>query len=115
MLPLASEAQESLRTLGDVLVEVAGQEVSVEGSIGTGLDMMDSEALFFRSNEETVFPVVFDAGREVRRQLEGCRFAMFGGGTPCRMSGKAELEWSGSQLRLIIFDVESIEAPTKED
>ncbi len=110
-LAAPAKAQEALPPLPEILAGVAGQEVLIEGHIGTGLDLMDDEALAFRLPDGTVFPVVFDAGRDARRRLEGCRFQMFGG-TPCRMSGKAELEWDGSRLRLIVFALDVIEPPS---
>ena len=100
-------------SLADLRSSIAGQEVEITGYIGTGLNMMDKEALSFRDESKTVYPVVFDAGRTARKQLEGCQFAMFSGGTPCAMSGKAEIELDGATLRLIIFDVSSIAAPAK--
>lgn len=98
-------------TLSEFRERTGGVEVTIEGHIGTGLFMMDEEALAFRDVEEIVYAVVFDAGREARKSLEGCRFAMFGGGSPCALSGKAEIELDGSQVRLIIFEVSTIGKP----
>jgi hypothetical protein len=110
--PAFAFAQES-QTVEETMASVAGLEVKIDGWIGTGLDMMEAEALGFRTREGVYFPVVFDAGREARRKLEGCRFQIFGGGTPCDMTGQAELEWDGSRLRLIIFEVANIEPPER--
>ena len=103
--PIAAE------TLGDLIKRTTGSEVEIVGHIGTGLDMMDDEALHFRDQDEVLYGVIFDAGRVARKQLEGCKFAMFGGGSPCAISAKAEVEMDGSSLRLIIFEVSSIAAP----
>ena len=100
-------------TLADLRKSVTGQEVEITGYIGTGLNMMDKEALSFRDESKTVYPVVFDAGRAARKQLEGCQFSMFSGGTPCAMTGKAEIELDGATLRLIIFELSNIAAPAK--
>jgi hypothetical protein len=99
-------------TLEQLRARIAGVEVDVTGHIGTGLDLMDDEALAFRDSAGTGYNVVFDAGREARKALEGCEFAMFGGGSPCAITAKAEIEWDGSNLRLIIFEVVSIAPPT---
>jgi hypothetical protein len=107
MLPLSAGAE----TLADLRTKMSGAEVEITGHIGTGLDMMDKEALHFRDAEGTTYQVVFDAGRDARKKLAGCEFAMFGGGKPCAFSGKAELEWNGSQLRLIVFEVSQISPP----
>ena len=95
----------------DFRKSIIGREIMISGSLGSGLDFSDDEALFFKDEEGNVYPVVFDAGRNARRATEGCRFAMFGDGTPCRMSGLAEIELDGSRLRLIIFEVSNISPP----
>jgi hypothetical protein len=99
-------------TLSELRARVSGVEVLIEGHIGTGLVMMDDEALVFRDADEIVYTVVFDAGRTARKSLEGCKFAMFGGGSPCAFAGKAEIELDGAQIRLIIFEVTAIGTPT---
>lgn len=99
-------------TLGDLIKRVAGSEVEISGYIGSGLNIMDSEALNFRSADKVVYEVVFDAGREARKKLVGCKFAVFGASSPCAITGKAEVEMNGSSLRLIIFEVTSLADPT---
>jgi hypothetical protein len=108
---LATAGAASGETLQDLRQRVAGSEVDIAGYIGTGLELMDDEALAFRDAEGNVYPVIFDAGRDARRKLEGCKFAMFGGGSPCAMSGKAEIGLDGSRVRLIVFEVSDIAAP----
>lgn len=121
LLPLAAVTALSwadgaaAETLEDLRARIAGTEVDITGHIGTGLDLMDDEALTFRTADGTVYPVIFDAGREARRSLEGCKFAMFGGGSPCALNGKAEIELDGSRIRLIVFEVGSIAAPAALD
>jgi hypothetical protein len=100
-------------TLAEFRATVTGREVAIVGHIGTGLDMMDDEALHFVDAEDVAYPVIFDAGRDARRGLEGCKFALFGGGTPCAIEGMAEIELDGSRLRLIIYDVARLDAPTE--
>lgn len=109
MLPAVSA---TAGTLADLRQSVAGQEVEITGHIGVGLDLMDNEALSFRDSEKTIYPVVFDAGRSARKALDGCKFEMFGG-TPCAMTGKAEIELDGARIRLIVFEVTSIAPPAK--
>lgn len=99
-------------TLPELRKSITGQEVEVSGFIGTGLDLMDAEALTFRDSDKTNYAVVFDAGRDARKKLEGCKFEMFGG-TPCAMTGKAEIELDGARMRLIIFDITTIAAPAE--
>lgn len=106
----AQEGLPSLPGLQDTLAEIAGREVIARGHIGSGLDFTDDEALSFALPDRTTFAVVFDAGREARRQLEGCEFEMFGG-TPCPATVKAEIEMEGSRVRLIIFEVMEIGPP----
>lgn len=101
----------SAETLSEWRQKAAGIEVEVSGHIGSGLDIMDDEALSLRDEEGHVYSVVFDAGREVRKKLEGCKFAIFGGGSPCALRGKAEIELDGARLRLILFEVDEIDAP----
>ena len=98
-------------TLGEARGDLIGREVDISGHIGRGLELMDDQALTFRDADGTIYPVVFDAGRTARKSLEGCEFAMFGGGSPCKMAGKAEIELEGSRIRLIIFEVVRIDPP----
>ena len=101
----------SAETLGDLIKWTTGSEVEIVGHIGTGLNIMDDDALNFRDQDKVLYGVVFDAGRDARKQLEGCKFAMFGGGSPCAITAKAEVEMDGSNMRLIIFEVSTIAAP----
>lgn len=98
-------------TLAELRAGLGGREITVNGFIGAGLDISDDEALSFRDPEGNVYPVIFDAGRTARKSLEGCEFAMFGGGSPCSLEGKAEVELDGSRLRLIIYEVARIDPP----
>ncbi|MBN8633075.1 MAG: hypothetical protein J0L76_19755 [Rhodobacterales bacterium] len=98
-------------TLAELRKDLTGRELAVAGHIGSGLDIGDDEALSFRDIEGNVYPVVFDAGRTARKSLEGCKFAIFGGGSPCAMDGKAEVELYGSRLRLIVYEITRIEPP----
>lgn len=107
---LANPAQSE--TLDELRGDISGREVSISGHIGTGLDWGDDEALHFRDTAGHVYPVVFDAGRDARRSLEGCEFKMFGG-TPCAMSGMAEIELDGSRIRLIVYRVDEIAPPAE--
>jgi hypothetical protein len=109
MLPMALGAQ--AETLSELRGRVSGAEVEIQGHIGTGLDLMDDEELAFRDSEGAAYKVVFDAGRDARKSLDGCEFALFGGGSPCALTAKAEVEWDGANLRLIIFEVVSISPP----
>ncbi len=104
-VPAASETLEELRA------GLAGREIGIAGHIGSGLDLGDDEALSFRDAEGNVYPVVFDAGRAARKALDGCKFQMFGGGSPCMMEGKAEVELDGSRIRLIVYEVARIDPP----
>lgn len=105
-------AAEELPTLADALSALVGTEVTATGHIGRGLDIMDKEAISFALPDRTTFPVVFDAGRNARRALEGCQFKMFGG-TPCPATISAEIEMDGSRVRLIVFALDEIGPPEK--
>lgn len=110
-LMAALVAPAAAETLAELRIGLTGKEITVAGHIGTGLDIGDDEALSFRDDEGNIYPVVFDAGRTARKSLEGCEFAMFGGGSPCAMEGRAEVELDGSRLRLIIYEVARIDPP----
>lgn len=111
LIGLSWSSSASAETLADLRNRIAGIEVQITGHIGSGLDLMDDEALAFRAEDEITYPVIFDAGREARKALDGCKFAMFGGGSPCALNGKAEIELDGSRIRLIVFEVTSIAPP----
>lgn len=103
---------EELPALTDALSAFVGTEVTATGYIGRGLDIMDKEAISFALPDRTTFPVVFDAGRNARRALDGCQFKMFGG-TPCPATISAEIEMDGSRVRLIVFALDKIGPPEK--
>ncbi len=107
LLPQALGAE----TLDAALSRVTGSEVEIDGHIGAGLDVTDSEAMFFKNTEGDVFPVILDAGRNVRKQLADCKFAIFGAGTPCRLKGKAEIQLDGAKVRLSLFETSEIGKP----
>ena len=96
----------SSESLDSVFLSISGREVEVSGWIGTGL-IYDLELL---DNYRRRFEVVFDAGREARRNLAGCEFGFFGS-NPCFMNGKAEIGFEGERMQLIIFEVTSIADP----
>ena len=98
----------SAETLDQALASILGREVTVEGHIGA--DPLEPNAILFRTADGAVYPVVFDAGREARKQLPGCKFQLFGG-TPCRASVKAEIARDGAKIVLVIFEVTSIAPP----
>lgn len=101
--------------LGDLRARFAGAEVEIKGHIGSHLYMGDDETIGFRDEDGNAYPVIFDAGREARKKVEDCKFAMFTGGNPCAITGKAEIELNGSQIRLSIFELTSIEPPAPEN
>lgn len=101
------------QTLSEWRSESEGIEVSITGHIGSGLDLMDEGALFFVDLERNTYPVVFDAGRNARKALEGCEFYAFGGGTPCAIEGMAEVDFDGSRIQLIIFQADEIGVPSE--
>ena len=110
--PIAAPAQDGPADFDSLRAGLAGTEVMLDGYIGTGLEIMDDEAInFVVPSDRATFAVVFDAGRDARRQLEGCVFNSFTGGTPCRITGRAELEWDGGRLRLILFALDTIAPP----
>ncbi|MFD1882197.1 hypothetical protein [Paracoccus pacificus] len=107
IIPLAGQAE----TLDTALAGIIGKEVEIDGHIGAGLNVMEDEALAFRDGAGRTYPVVLDAGRAARKRLADCKFAMFGGGTPCSLKGKAEIEMDGSRIRLILFEATEIGEP----
>lgn len=88
--------------------ELDGTELTSRGAIGT----MIGENLYFK-NELGQFQVIFDAGREARRAIEGCELEWFGWqNSDCIVEIDAEIsiddtfEFSqGVQPKLIIFGI----------
>jgi len=105
-------AEETLPSLEETVATINGKDVTVAGWIGSGLVLGDDEAISFALEDRTTFKVIFDAGRDARRQLEGCEFKFFGG-TPCPAVVNAEIEIDGSNIKLIVFDLIEIGAPAK--
>lgn len=87
-----------------------GQEIPIEGAVGTAF----GGALYFVDDFGT-YQMTLDAGREVRKQLEGCTVNLF---VPelsnCRGVGMAEVQadWKdmsvskGVEIGLIVYELE---------
>lgn len=95
----------------DLYTEIEGKEVPITGAIGTQY----GEKLYFY-DETGSYPILLDAGRSVRRDLEGCEINPFQEPeqAPCQVSGMAEIkiDWDASSLpkgfsvELIVFEAE---------
>lgn len=99
MLMLVSPvwAQE-LKPLAQMREEIKGQEVLAEGYLVIPMFMTD---IMFRSEAGDTYATKFAVDRELLANVEAC---VERGECPATLS--AELEWRGSDLSLIVFDVQ---------
>lgn len=89
--------------------DMEGKEIAVSGAIGTTY----GDQLYFYDATGN-YPILLDAGRSVRRELEGCEINPFlePEQSTCQMSGMAEIQidWdesnlsNGYEVELIIFE-----------
>lgn len=112
--PASSETLPDLAGLArELYSEMEGKEVPIKGAIGTQY----GDRLYFYDSTGS-FPVLLDAGRSVRREIEGCEINPFQEPeqAACQVSGKAEIkvDWDDSSLsggydiELIIFEAEVV-------
>ena len=95
----------------DFYIQMEGKEIPITGAIGT----MYGDRLYFYDSTGR-YPIVLDAGRSIRRELEGCEINPFQepAQASCQVSGMAEIkiDWDDSDLpkgfevELIIFEAE---------
>lgn len=99
----APEEQANRRlSLDEALAAFVGPTVILRGFIGSGYDWNDRSMLYFKSEDGSLFPVEFRAGRIAQRKLAECRLDLYDGGRPCALSGEGRLQRQGAQLRLVI-------------
>ena len=86
-----------------------GSEFEVSGAIGA----MFGDTLFF-VDQTGRYEIVLDAGRTVRRQIEGCELQMFDADdSECQLTGMVEVsvdfdddnKGDGLEVRYILFEV----------
>lgn len=106
---------ETLSALSDsareLYAQMEGKELTIEGAIGTQY----GDKLYFYDTTGS-YPILLDAGRSVRRDLEGCEINTFlePAKAPCQISGRAEIkiDWddsslpNGFEVELIVFEAE---------
>ena len=94
-----------------------GQEVRIEGSIGTYI----ADLIYF-ADDNGRYPVKLDAGREVRRRIEECELNVYDPSSSwCKVVGMAEISvdlednnlGDGIGISFVLYEVESLK--TKED
>lgn len=95
----------------DLYVQIEGKEISISGAIGTQY----GEKLYFYDDTGS-YPILLDAGRSVRHELEGCEINPFQEPeqAACQVSGMAEIkiDWDagslpkGFSVELIVFEAE---------
>lgn len=99
----APEEQTNRRlSLDEALAAFVGPTVILRGFIGSGYDWNDRSMLYFKSEDGSLFPVEFRAGRIAQRKLAECRLDLYDGGRPCALAGEGRLQRQGAQLRLVI-------------
>ena len=98
----ATDAVNRRLSLDEALAAFVGPTVILRGYIGSGYDWNDRTMLYFKSEDGSLFPVEFRAGRIAQRKLADCRLDLYEGGRPCALSGEGRLQRQGAQLRLVI-------------
>jgi len=119
-LPAYANAQQEIKdtaslssALGDLFQSLDRKEIRVEGAIGVFV----AEVLYFADSTGR-YEVELDAGRDIRRQIEGCKLNMFSlEKSPCFVTGMAEISidleddnlGDGTTIKLILYQVDSFE------
>ncbi|WP_156945896.1 hypothetical protein [Roseicyclus elongatus] len=119
MLPSISSSQEVLS--GTPALEAAvsafyeglnGSETQISGAIGT---LFGGDRIYFADGTGR-YRILLDAGRNVRRDIEGCELELFETlQSPCQIEGTVELSIDdeddnladGIEIEMILFSVES--------
>lgn len=100
-------------TLRTVYESLQGKEISIDGVIGTSF----GDQIYFADITGS-YKVSLDAGREVRRKIEGCEVNIFDREKSlCKISGMAEIKVEndddniadGIEIGLILYQVDSFE------
>lgn len=108
--PKLKNTEDAHKVLSHVYQILDGQEIPVEGAVGTTF----GEALYL-VDQHGRYRVTLDAGRQVRKQLEGCKVNPFvPDQSNCRGVGMAEVraDWEGLSLsegvaiELIVYELE---------
>lgn len=112
LVPTALSAQGTDELDGkirDFYSDVDGKEVSIKGAIGTFI----SDTLKF-GDTSGIYDVIFDAGRNARKSIEGCEINLFSlQASNCFIEGKAEIvvDWNegdpgdGYPIKLSIYEM----------
>lgn len=120
MLPAHVMAQEEVKdtteldgALRNIYQIINLQEIRVKGAIGS----LIGDQLYF-VDDTGRYKVELDAGRDIRRQIDGCEIAIFGPKESlCQLSGMAEIAidteddniGDGFEISLILYRVDSFE------
>ena len=120
MSPIYVAAQASIKdmseldtTLREMYEGLDGQEIRIDGVIGT----LIGDQIYFADSTGR-FKVELDAGRDVRRSIEGCKVNMFQlEKSTCNVVGMAEISvddgddnaGDGFEIGLILYQVDSFE------
>ena len=100
--------------LRNVYRALNGQEIEVDGAIGS---LFGGDQLYFADGTGR-YETDLDAGRDVRRQIEGCELKLMNPETsPCKVVGMAEASTDdddenigdGLEIRLILYRVDTFE------
>jgi len=121
LAPISGAAQDAAPKGTDSVVQAVseayqaldGQEVRIDGAIGEFVG-----GLLYFIDETGRYSIKLDAGRDVRRRIEGCTLNMFdAASSPCQVIGMAEISidadddnvGDGVEIGLVLYDVESLE------
>jgi hypothetical protein len=107
-----ANAQEKLPTIPQIMVEVVGTEVFVEGAFGVGSRTPVSD-FWLVLPDGTELPVTLDLDNPLGTRLHGCTYTPLHGGSPCAVKGYGYLRWDNATLQLVLTSIEDI-APPKE-
>ena len=94
------DAQDNLPRLFDVMSEIEGREVQVEGLVGN----FDSYGPTLRT-EDSSFSLTYALPREKLKIAERCKLGIFSVEKACRAIVHAEIKMDRSSLSLLVFDI----------
>ena len=108
VLPFGAMAQEALPTMPEVMAEVQDTEVYLLGYVGRG--PQGGVRFLPPKTEGNGFSVVFNSDDDLDAAIAGCGFDGTGV-MPCKMAGYGYLHWEGTNLKLVMTSIETINPP----
>lgn len=93
-------AQDSLPNLFDVMSEIEGREVQVDGLVGN----FDSYGPTLRTDDSS-FRLTYALPREKLKIAEGCKLGILSVEKACRATVHAEIRMNRASVNLLVFDI----------